>query len=118
MTEPGKPDTPQHRTWEISSLPGHAHVDLQPDSVILDRYKVIGILGTGGMGSVFHVKHLHLQSEFALKVLNKQADKTLWRRFENEARAASRLDHPNLIKVYDSGLLPDGQPFFVMEYIK
>ena len=117
MTEPGKQDTPQHDT-SIGPLPAHQHVGLQPGSIILDRYKVIGLLGAGGMGSVFHVQHLHLQTEFALKVLNRQADKTLWRRFENEARAASRLDHPNLIKVYDSGLLPDGQPFFVMEFVK
>ncbi len=91
---------------------------LSQDSIILDRYKVLGLLGKGGMGSVFHVKHLHLQSEFALKVLNRQADDTSWRRFENEAKAASRLDHPNLIKVHDSGLLPDGQPFFIMEMVK
>lgn len=91
---------------------------LSPGSIILDRYKVLGLLGKGGMGSVFQVKHLHLQSEFALKVLNKQADDTSWRRFENEAKAASRLDHPNLIKVHDSGLLPDGQPFFIMELVK
>ncbi|MCC7532192.1 MAG: protein kinase [Candidatus Melainabacteria bacterium] len=90
---------------------------LSPDSIILDRYKVLGLLGKGGMGSVYHLKHLHLQSEFALKVLNKQADDTSWRRFENEAKAASRLDHPNLIKVHDSGLLPDGQPFFIMELV-
>ncbi len=118
MPESGKPETPQHDTSQIGPLSSYAHVDLKPDSILLERYQVIGLLGAGGMGSVFHVKHLHLQSDFALKVLNKQADKTLWRRFENEARAASRLDHPNLIKVYDTGLLPDGQPFFVMEYVK
>ena len=118
MSESGKPETPQHDTSQIGPLPTTAHVNLQPESILLERYQVIGLLGAGGMGSVFHVKHLHLQSDFALKVLNRQADKTLWRRFENEARAASRLDHPNLIKVYDTGLLPDGQPFFVMEYIK
>ena len=90
---------------------------LSPGSIILGRYEVLELLGKGGMGSVFHVKHLHLQSEFALKVLNQLADGTAWKRFENEAKAASRLDHPNLIKVHDSGLLPDGQPFFIMEMV-
>ncbi|MBA3858837.1 MAG: hypothetical protein C0507_18185 [Cyanobacteria bacterium PR.3.49] len=118
MTKQDKPDTPQHQTSKIDALPNSAHVSFEPGTVLLDRYEVIDLLGQGGMGSVFHIKHLHLKSDFALKVLNKQADKTLWRRFEIEARTASRLDHPNLIKVYDSGILPDGQPFIVMELVK
>lgn len=93
-------------------------VFLRPGTVLLNRYEVLDLLGKGGMGSVFHVKHLNLQSELALKVLNRQADSTTWKRFENEAKTASRLDHPNLIKVHDSGLLPDGQPFFIMEIVK
>ena len=99
-----------------SGMPDNSTI-LSPGSIILGRYEVLELLGKGGMGSVFHVKHLHLQSEFALKVLNQLADGTAWKRFENEAKAASRLDHPNLIKVHDSGLLPDGQPFFIMEMV-
>lgn len=91
---------------------------LETDSVILDRFRVVGLLGRGGMGSVYRVQHLHLGTQYALKCLNRrQADAGAWRRFENEARAAHRLDHPNLIKVHDSGLLPDGQPYFVMDLI-
>ncbi len=93
-------------------------VPLEPGTTILDRYQVVELLGRGGMGSVYHVRHLHLQTDFALKVLDAQANESNWRRFENEARAASRLDHPNLIKVHDSGLLDDGQPFFIMELVR
>ncbi|MBA3993102.1 MAG: hypothetical protein C0469_06195, partial [Cyanobacteria bacterium DS2.3.42] len=114
MTESGNPE---QETTKSEFVASDGSFFLNTDSVILERYKVLGMLGKGGMGSVFHVKHLHLQSEFALKVLNRQADATSWRRFENEAKAASRLDHPNLIKVHDSGLLPDGQPFFIMEMV-
>lgn len=114
MPESGHPEQESTKNEFAASS---ANIFLNTGSVILDRYKVLGLLGKGGMGSVFHVTHLHLQSEFALKVLNRQADITSWRRFENEAKAASRLDHPNLIKVHDSGLLPDGQPFFIMEMV-
>ena len=93
-------------------------VQLEPGSTILERYQIVELLGRGGMGSVYHVRHLHLQTDYALKVLDAQANESNWRRFDNEARAASRLDHPNLIKVYDSGLLDDGQPFFIMELVR
>lgn len=92
---------------------------LQPGQIILDRFKIIELLGSGGVGSVFRIKHLHLNTEFALKCLNRlQNSDGDWRRFEIEARAANRLDHPNLVKVHDSGLLPDGQPYFVMDLIE
>ena len=106
------------RTFTTDKIAPDGIILLAPGSKILERYKVIELLGKGGMGSVYHVQHIHLKSEFALKVLNKQADSNVWRRFDNEAKAASRLDHPNLIKVQDSGLLPDGQPFFIMDLVK
>lgn len=91
---------------------------LARDSIILERYQVMDLLGKGGMGNVFHIRHIESGAEFALKVLAKQSDETSWRRFDNEAKAASRLSHPNLIKVHETGLLPDGQPFFIMEIVK
>ncbi len=93
-------------------------VHLEPGLILFDKFKVIKLLGRGGMGSVYQVQHLHLRTEYALKCLNRQQQNDAsWRRFENEARAANKLDHPNLIKVYDSGLLPDGQPYFVMDLV-
>ncbi|MBS1957227.1 MAG: protein kinase [Cyanobacteria bacterium SZAS-4] len=116
MTESERPDSDEPTIVGNSTQEGT--VKLSPGTILLDRYEVLSLLGQGGMGSVFQVRHVHLKTEFALKVLNKLADPTVWRRFENEAKAASRLGHPNLIKVHDSGLLADGQPFFVMELIK
>lgn len=113
-----KENTPSSERTHASAESGESVFSLQPGAVILDRYVVAGLLGTGGMGSVFHVRHLHLQTDYALKVLNHQGRDSLWKRFANEARAASKLDHPNLTKVYDSGLLPDGNPFFIMELVK
>ncbi len=94
-------------------------MDLKPDSVILDRFRVIELLGSGGMGSVYKVQHLHLNKMYALKCIKKNDISDVdWRRFEVEAKAANRLDHPNLVKVHDSGLLPEGLPYFVMDLVE
>ncbi len=93
-------------------------LDYKPGDIILDRFKIIRLLGRGGMGSVYEIEHLNLHARYALKFLNKaQANDAAWKRFEIEARATGRLDHPNLVKVHDFGLLPDGQPFFIMDLV-
>ena len=95
------------------------YLDIEPGSVLLDKYKVISLLGRGGMGSVYAVEHLQLQKQYAIKFLHKhQANDAAWRRFETEARAANKLDHPNLVKVHDSGLLNDDQPYFIMDLVE
>lgn len=95
------------------------YLDLEPGTVLLEKYKVISLLGRGGMGSVYKVEHLQLQKQYAIKFLNKhQANDAAWRRFETEARAANKLDHPNLVKVHDSGLLNDDQPYFIMDLVE
>ncbi|HNB23099.1 MAG TPA: serine/threonine-protein kinase, partial [Candidatus Melainabacteria bacterium] len=100
------------------NLSNDAFLELEPGSILLDKYKVVALLGRGGMGSVYCVEHLQLQKKFALKFLNKhQSDEAAWIRFETEARAANKLDHPNLVKVVDSGLLEEGQPYFIMDLI-
>ncbi len=122
---PNTPHTPHDfaNQDKTTGVPGYdsydAPVHLAPGKIIMDKFVVIEHLGTGGMGSVFKVQHLHLKTFYALKCLNhKQGNDAIWRRFENEARAANRLDHPNLIRVYDSGLLSDGQPYFVMDLVE
>ncbi|MCC7530437.1 MAG: protein kinase [Candidatus Melainabacteria bacterium] len=94
-------------------------VVLSPGSTVLEKFKIIGLLGQGGMGSVYRVEHLLMNRQFALKCLNKyQAADAGWKRFQNEAKAAHMLDHANLLKVYEFGLLPGGQPFFLMELVE
>ncbi len=92
---------------------------MQAGETILGKFKIVDLLGQGGMGSVWRVDHLYLGRQFALKCLNKQhANDVSWRRFQNEAKAASKLDHPNLIKVHEFDLLPDGRPFILMDLVK
>lgn len=84
------------------------------------KYKILSLLGRGGVGSVYLVEHVFLKQQLALKVLDgKQVlDDAHVRRFQQEAKAAFSLDHPNLVKVQDYGVLESDQPYLVMEYIQ
>ncbi len=98
---------------------GQEPLEFTPDATILNHYKIIELLGSGGMGSVYKVEDVETGAKFALKFLHKQqSNDATWKRFDNEVRAANKLDHPNLIKVHESGLLPDGQPYFIMDLVE
>jgi serine/threonine-protein kinase len=83
------------------------------------RYRVVRILGEGGMGIVYEVRHDKLGRRFALKVLRADLakDTNLCKRFIREARAAASVDHPAVVRISDFGALPSGQPYFVMELL-
>ncbi|HEY9784545.1 MAG TPA: serine/threonine-protein kinase [Candidatus Obscuribacterales bacterium] len=92
---------------------------LEIGSIVLEKYRVLELLGSGGVGSVYRIQHVLMGGELALKCLNKrQPDDATWRRFQNEARAANKLDHQNFIKVHDFGLLPSGRPYIVMDLVR
>ncbi len=100
---------------------------VQPDwdpfeigDVLDEKYKVVSLLGKGGMGAVYRVTQLLLNVDLALKTLNtqKQNDTSAIRRFQTEARAAFSLKHPNLVNVHDFGALRNSYPFLVMELIE
>lgn len=88
-------------------------------TVIDGRYEVERCLGVGAMGSVFLVRHLRLEKMFALKMVNPELAerKEFVARFEREANACSRLDHPNCISVTDFGHTRSGHLYLVMEYV-
>jgi len=86
--------------------------------VVGGKYKVVSLLGSGGIGHVYKVEQIFLHQFFALKTLNSQkASDQMIRRFQNEARTASSLNHPNLVKVNDFGLLEGEQPYLVMDFV-
>ncbi|MCA9579813.1 MAG: serine/threonine protein kinase, partial [Myxococcales bacterium] len=92
----------------------------QPGEVIDKRFEVVRLLGAGGMGQVFVVKHVHLDRVLALKVLlpDLHAAPGVHERFRREALAASKLRHDNVVEVHDSGILADGTPYYTMELLE
>ncbi len=86
------------------------------NQIVEGRYRVIALLGEGGMGAVYKVEQIFLKREQALKTLRtSRVSDVSWRRFQKEAKAAALLDHPALVKVHDFGLIEEAQPFFVMD---
>jgi serine/threonine protein kinase len=86
--------------------------------VLGGTYKIIDFLGQGGMGFVYRVEHLLMAKELALKVLRtEQISAVIWRRFQTEAQAIARLDHPNVVKIYDMGQSQDGVPYYTMDLL-
>ncbi|WP_439631773.1 protein kinase domain-containing protein [Gemmata sp.] len=93
-------------------------------SLTLGQYRVLGLLGRGGMGVVYRAEHVHLRRDVAVKVFVNSADTCprLLRRFHAEARAAARLHHPNLVACLDAGRTrpdPGGtvRDYYVMELV-
>jgi tRNA A-37 threonylcarbamoyl transferase component Bud32 len=87
--------------------------------IVNDRYKVLSLLGTGGMGSVYLCEHLHMHRRVALKVLPPRLadDPVALKRFQREAIALAAVEHPNIVRAHDFRC--DGpMPFLVMEYVE
>ena len=85
----------------------------------IKNYDVVDFIGQGGMGSVYKVKEEAQGKELAIKVLRPEfvPDHIAVKRFEQEAIAASKLTHPNLVQVFGHGKTDDGSPYLIMEYL-
>jgi len=82
-------------------------------------YELIGILGSGGMGTVFRARHRLLKRLTAVKVLNPGSFRPdALPRFEREVHIAARLRCPHTVSIYDYGFGPEGQPYFAMELLE
>src|SRR5262249_36956016 len=88
-------------------------------TVIADRYRVDEKLGVGGMGAVYRAEHVLMRKPVAVKVLHREMTtvKDIVKRFELEAIAAGRIDHPNVTVATDFGKLDDGAFYLVLEYV-
>jgi serine/threonine-protein kinase len=88
--------------------------------VIADRYRLLSVLGQGGMGSVYKAEHIRMGKALALKLLRGDfaRDEGAVERFRGEAQIVSRLSHPHTIAVFDFGEIDDGSGFYLaMEYV-
>ena len=83
------------------------------------RYAVVKLVGEGGMGKVYEVRHLALDRAFAMKALRPDLAREgdLSERFIQEAKTTASVRHPNIVSITDFGRLPDGIPYFVMELL-
>jgi Protein kinase domain len=108
------PSSP-HFTSSDSSLD---HGRFMPGTLVGERYRVVGLLGRGGMGEVYRADDLRLGQAVALKFLPPElaSDPVRLARFHNEVRLARQVSHPNVCRVHDIGDV-DGQPFLSMEYV-
>ena len=89
-----------------------------PGSLLAERYRVVALLGRGGMGEVYRADDLTLGQPVALKFLPEEAakDPSLVERFRGEVRIARKVSHPNVCRIYDVGEV-EGQTYLSMEYV-
>ncbi len=94
----------------------------QPLPASIGRYRIVGVLGTGGMGTVYEAEQDQPQRRVALKVIRPEfIIPDLVRRFERESEVLGRLQHPGIAQIYEAGTFGEqgvAQPFFAMELIK
>ncbi|HVS38669.1 MAG TPA: protein kinase, partial [Gemmataceae bacterium] len=90
-----------------------------PELIDHARYRVLALLGQGGMGAVYKAEHKRMERLVALKVVNPSLvhDKSSVQRFHQEVRAAARLHHPNIVTAFDADQAGDLH-FLVMEFVE
>jgi serine/threonine protein kinase len=118
---PALVETPTFRfphPWAPDAAAESVETRLSPGQC-LGPYRIVALLGAGGMGQVYVAHDPRLGREVAIKVLSRHtpADRAQLRRFEQEARAASALNHPNLLAVFDVGS-QGGLPYVVTELLE
>lgn len=91
----------------------------QLGKVLDGKYRLDSFLSQGGMGAVFKATHVMLGKTVAVKLINQDlvASAEVVRRFQREARAATALNHPNIVSVYDLGQTPEGTLYIAMEFV-
>jgi tRNA A-37 threonylcarbamoyl transferase component Bud32/tetratricopeptide (TPR) repeat protein len=98
---------------------GAPHALYVENQILDNRYRVLSLLGRGGMGVVYKVEQIFLAKTMALKTIDSASQsEILVRRFQAEAKAVIAVNHPNIIAVHDFGVFDDGTPFLAMEYVE
>ncbi len=86
--------------------------------IVGENYEIISLIGVGGMGYVYRVRHRILQKQYAMKTLSSQhVSEIAWRRLQVEAQAIARMNHPNIVGIHNLGLHEDRLPYYVMDLL-
>jgi serine/threonine protein kinase len=115
----------------VQSFPEYAAVSTRDDepaperdpllgSILAGRYRIEELVGSGGMGAVYRAEHVHMRKAVAVKVLHKEmtAFPEVVARFEREAVAGGRIEHPHVVSASDFGQLEDGSFYLVLEFVE
>lgn len=94
-------------------------MNLTPNTILANKYKLTRPLGEGGMGAVWVADHLHLDRQVAIKVISTRvlSEPTVRDRFETEARATAKVESPHVVQVLDFDYTEEGHPFLVLELL-
>lgn len=100
-------------TGDVPIAPG-----ADPSLPSIPGYHLLGVLGRGGMGTVYHAVHLEMHREVALKLINPggRDEESVRGRFTREVRALAKIEHPHIVTIYDSGEW-QGFPFYTMKLL-
>ncbi|MBL9024998.1 MAG: protein kinase [Myxococcales bacterium] len=93
---------------------------LQPGQILADKYRIVRMIGHGGMGSVYEGENVRIRRRVAIKTLHAGVSQKpdVLERFEREAQAAGRIGSEHIVEVLDMGDLQDGSRFMVMEFLE
>src|SRR5882762_10393915 len=94
-------------------------MSLEIGQIIDGKYRIVRLIGEGGMGAVFEGENARIRRRVAIKVLHAgtASNAEAVQRFEREAQAAGRIGSDHILEILDMGALPNGDRFMVMEYL-
>jgi serine/threonine-protein kinase len=120
VQQPTQPETAAADVTTIAPTTARSKPDPLIGTVMEGRYEVLARIGAGGMGAVYRARQAAMDRIVAVKVLLRSlaSNEINVRRFQQEARAASRLNHPNTITIHDFGQAKDGTLYIVMEFLE
>lgn len=111
------PQTERFDDTHFLSLGGSTKA-IKPGDIVGGTYILKSLLGQGGMGYVFLAEHSIIKKDYALKIVRPdRMDDFSWQRFEIEGRVIAKLDHPNIVKIYNMGVDQGNCPFYVMDLL-
>ncbi len=89
-------------------------------SIVARSYRLVGVLGEGGMGTVYEAEHTRVPRKFAVKVLKADCanDRQMFDRFRREAEIASSIGHEHIVDALDFDVLEDGAPYIILEHLE
>jgi hypothetical protein len=94
-------------------------MSLEVGQLVDNKYRIVRLIGEGGMGAVFEGENVRINRKVAIKVLHAAftGNAEVMQRFEREAQAAGRIGNDHILEVLDLGILPDGDRFIIMEFL-